>query len=179
MAKREAHYTDYLPEILEVASREGVLLVVEGADGRPNAMTIGWCTVGVIWGKPILTALVRPSRHTYGLLEKAGDFTVNVMPADMKEAVNFCGTKSGRGHDKFAEMKMTAAPSRAVASPIIAEGVIHYECRVLYKNDLPDDVLEGPIRDAFYPQGDYHRIYYAEIVAAYADEDVRERISGP
>jgi len=177
MPKIEAHYTDYLAETLGVASREGILLVSQDVCGKPNAMTIGWCTAGIIWGRPILTILVRPSRYTYGLLEATGDFTVNVMPRELKEVVDFCGTVSGRDHDKFAEKKITAIPGRKVRSPIIGEGVIHYECRILYKSDLPDDALEKPIRDQFYPKGDYHRVYYGEILAAYADEDARSRIS--
>lgn len=47
-------------------AHEGVLLNTVGVDGKPNTMTIGWMTAGIIWGKPIVTVLIRPSRHSFG-----------------------------------------------------------------------------------------------------------------
>jgi flavin reductase (DIM6/NTAB) family NADH-FMN oxidoreductase RutF len=48
------------------------------AEGKSNTMTIGWGTVGFIWGKPILMVAVRFSRYTYTILEKTDTFTVSV-----------------------------------------------------------------------------------------------------
>ncbi len=62
--KIEVSYTDYLKETLDTVRKPGLLLVAADADGKPNAMTIGWGTVGIIWGKPIFIVLVRPSRYT-------------------------------------------------------------------------------------------------------------------
>ena len=41
-------------------------------------MTIGWASVGYLWKKPVFIALVRKQRHSYDLLERAGEFTVSV-----------------------------------------------------------------------------------------------------
>jgi hypothetical protein len=32
------------------------------------------------------------------------------------------------------------------------------------------------VREEFYASGDFHRIYFGEIVAAYADEDAAQRL---
>ncbi len=174
--KVEAGNFDYLNETLDVLGKPGLLLVSTDADGKPNAMTIGWGTVGIIWGKPIFVVLVRPSRYTHGLMEQTEDFTVNVPSAELREAVAFCGSKSGRDYDKFAEKGLTAVPGKKVKSPIIDECVIHYECKVVHKNDVLKDELANAIVSSAYPAGDFHTIYYGEILSVYASPDAREKL---
>jgi len=78
MPKIEVSYTDYLKETNKMLGHGGLLLASTDAKGNPNAMTIGWGTIGIIWAKPIFVVLVRPSRYTYDLIEITNDFTVNV-----------------------------------------------------------------------------------------------------
>jgi flavin reductase (DIM6/NTAB) family NADH-FMN oxidoreductase RutF len=54
--------------------------------------------------------------------------------------------------------------------------VIHYECRTLHRNDLVPEALVQAVREEFYANGDFHRVFFGEIVAAYADEDANTRI---
>jgi len=119
---------------------------------------------------------VRPSRFTYSRLEQVSDFTVNVPPRELAAAVGLCGTNSGRDHDKFRETQLTPAPSREVRAPIIQECVVHYECRTLQRVDMAPDALMQTVREQFYPKNDFHRIYFGEIVAAYADEDAAQHL---
>jgi flavin reductase (DIM6/NTAB) family NADH-FMN oxidoreductase RutF len=175
MAKVEISTTDYLKETLEVMGRDGLLLVTSNPSGRPNVMTIGWGTIGQIWGRPIFVSLVRPSRYTYELIEKTGKFTINVPSRDLSDVVLFCGTVSGRDRDKFKERGLTAIPGRRVTAPIIEECVIHYECTVVHANDVLRDTLGSDVASS-YPAGDYHRIYFGEILTAYADSDVQGSI---
>lgn len=174
MEKVEVGYMDCLKETFTTMGRSGLLLVSIGQQGKPNVMTIGWGTIGIIWAKPIFTVLVRPSRFTYGLIEETGDFTVNVPAAEISEKVSFCGTVSGREHDKFIEQKLTAIPANKVESPLIEECLIHYECRVVHKNDVLPPELASDIPSAFYPQGDYHRVFYGEIMRVYAARDIKK-----
>lgn len=174
--KVEAGYTDYLKETFNVMGKTGLLLVSTDAAGKPNAMTIGWGTIGIIWGKPIFIVLVRPSRYTHGLMEQTEDFTVNVPSADLADVVAFCGSASGRDHDKFSEKGLVAVPGKKVKSPIIEQCVIHYECKVVHKNNVLKDKLAGEIISSAYPRGDFHTIYYGEILSVYASPDAREKL---
>ncbi len=176
MAKIAVRYTDYFAQSTRRIREDGLLLVTAGADGKPNVMTIGWGTIGSIWSRPVFLVLVRPSRYSYTRLEEAGDFTVNVPPRELAEAVAHYGTVSGREHDKFLENRLTPVPSRQVRPPIIQECVVHYECRTLHRNDLAPDTLAQAVQDEFYAQGDYHRVYFGEIVAVYADDDAAGRL---
>lgn len=177
MAKVLVRYTDYFAQTIQRMREDGLLLVTLGADGKPNVMTIGWGTVGSIWSRSIFIVLVRPSRHTYSRLEQIGDFTVNVPPRELSAAVSHCGTVSGRDHNKFQEMQLTPMPSREVRPPVIKECVVHYECRTLHRNDLEPKALVQAVSEEFYASGDFHRVYFGEIVSAYADEDADQRLS--
>lgn len=177
MAKVLVRYTDYFTQTIQRMREDGLLLVTLGADGKPNVMTIGWGTMGSIWSRSVFIVLVRPSRHTYSRLEEVRDFTVNVPPPELSAAVSHCGTVSGRDHDKFQEMHLTPMPSREVRPPVIKECLVHYECRTLHRNDLEPDALVQAVREEFYSTGDFHRVYFGEIVSAYADEDAGQRLS--
>jgi flavin reductase (DIM6/NTAB) family NADH-FMN oxidoreductase RutF len=176
MAKVQVRYTDYFAQTIQRMREDGLLLVTQGADAKPNVMTIGWGTMGSIWSRPVFVVLVRPSRYTYSRLEQVSDFTVNVPPRDLAAAMSYCGTVSGRDHDKFQDMHLTPIPSREVRPPIIKECVVHYECRTLHRNDVAPEVLAQAVREEAYPGGDFHRIYFGEIVVAYADEDAAQRL---
>jgi len=166
MVEANTDFSDYLKETFGVMNQMGVLLV-SGAIDKPNVMTIGWGTAGIIWGKPTFITLVRPSRYTHGLIEKGKEFTVNVPTLEMEEVVSFCGTASGRDHDKFKEKNLTSLPGKKVKCPVIKECSVFYECRVVHKNlVIPGELFPG-IRSEFYPQGDYHTLYFGQILAAY------------
>ncbi|OPX34868.1 MAG: flavin reductase, partial [Desulfobacteraceae bacterium 4484_190.1] len=61
--------------------KEGAFLTVRAGEAL-NTMTIGWATIGYVWRKPVFMVLVRDSRHTFGIIEKAADFTVSVPMTD-------------------------------------------------------------------------------------------------
>lgn len=166
MREIDIGFTRYLKETFEMMNEVGLLLA-SGDMEKSNVMAIGWGTAGIIWGKPMFVVLVRPSRYTYGLIEKMGQFTVNVPFPEMEEVVSFCGSVSGRNHHKFKEKNLTAIPGRQVKCPAIRECSISYECRVVHKNDVIPAELFGDISPEYYPQGDYHRVYFGEILAAY------------
>ena len=164
-------------ETIDVLTHDGLLLCSVNSKGVSNVMTIGWMTGGEIWSKPIIIVLVRPSRWTYSRLAEVPEFTVNVLPPNLMDAVQYCGTASGRNGEKFTHTKLKPVAAQNVRAPIIEQGVVHYECRVLHKNDVVPGALVQAILDDAYAQGDFHRLYFGEIVAAYADEDAAQRLS--
>ena len=74
------------------------------------------------------------------------------------------------------EALLAPIPSREVRSPIIKECVVHYECRTVNRIDMVPDALVQSVREKFYKNGDFHRVYFGEIVASYADEDATQRL---
>lgn len=177
MTKQTIRYTDYFSETMWRLREDGLLLVSSSATGTPNVMTIGWCAIGIMWGRPVVTIMVRPSRYTYKLIEEVPEFTVNVPPAQLAAAVKHCGTVSGAGHDKFQELNLDPLRSWEVAPPVIRQCAVHYECRVIHRCDMSAEALVADLRGKFYPEGNFHRYYFGEIVASYADGDALERLT--
>lgn len=171
MPKKEIYPTAYADETMHVLERCGCLLV-SGDMKKANVMTIGWGLIGRIWGKPVFIIAVRPSRYTHGFIERTGDFTVNVPKKGMEDAVAYCGKVSGREHDKFKEAKLTLQHAKKVKSPIISECIVHYECKVIYKTKLVVEGLSKHMVGEWYKKGDFHTIYFGEILATYVDDVV-------
>lgn len=146
--------------------REGAFLTVKSEKGL-NTMIIGWAAFGIVWRKPIMMVAVRLSRHTFGIIEAAKDFTVTVPAGGMEKEIAFCGSKSGRDVDKFKECNLQTADSRQVASPIIKTPGRHYECRIVYKSAMDPAHLDKGYDSSLYPKNDYHTLYFGEILACY------------
>jgi flavin reductase (DIM6/NTAB) family NADH-FMN oxidoreductase RutF len=146
----------------------GVFLTVKDRSGRVNTMTIGWALFGVMWRVPTMMIAVRPSRYTFAILENADDFTVTFPYSDMKEQLNFCGTKSGHNVDKFKECGLVALPAQKVVSPIIkAQTARYYECKIVQATAMDKQRLIPEYDKNLYQDKSYHTYYFGEIVAAY------------
>ena len=163
----DVQYQEYAPKALETISKGAFLTAA--ANGQSNTMTIGWGAIGLIWGLPVFTVLVRKSRYTYQFIDNSDAFTVSIPWHDMQTALAVCGTKSGRDIDKIATAGLTLAPGQKVAVPVIAGCGLHYECEIIYKTDMAPNRLSSAVQQQFYKSGDYHTIYYGKIVACYLD----------
>ena len=145
--------------------KAGAFLTVRAGD-RLNTMTIGWAAIGFCWRKSVFMVAVRDSRHTFGLIEKAVDYTVSVPDGDMKKAIMYCGTKSGRDGDKLAACGLATLAGQKVSSPVIDTPGIHFECRIIYKSAMDPSHLAADLAP-LYPEKDYHTLYFGEIAACY------------
>ncbi|NLM37677.1 MAG: flavin reductase family protein [Firmicutes bacterium] len=169
---KEIAYNEYAREVTTQLANGGVFLTVKDpAQNRANIMTIGWGTIGLMWRKPIFMVMVRYSRHTYGLLAKAGEFTVSVpLQQDRTKELLICGRQSGRDTDKFQACGFTPVKGRAIDTPVIKECPLHFECRVVYQHAMEPGLLDPKLRAGCYQTPDYHVIYFGEILASYLTE---------
>jgi len=161
-----------LDDVFEVTThklQQGLLLTTVGSDGGYNVMTIGWGLVGRLWREPVFMVAVRPSRHTFQLVEETNVFTVNVPSDGMDATIDFCGTVSGRDHDKIAERGLTALAGRRVRSPILEGCIAHFECSVIGKSRLNPELLSSNVHKTCYASGDYHTLYFGRILSILKD----------
>lgn len=183
--KRDIDVFEFASEV-EKALRQGVLLTTK-AGGRVNTMTIGWGSLGVIWGRAVFTAYVREGRLTRALLDENPEFTVNIPRGRLDRGIlGFAGSRSGRDADKIAELGLTLEDPVTVSVPAIAELPLTLECKVIYRQPQEPMLLDDRFRRTFYPEGvpstecgvneDRHVAYYGEIVAAYIIGRRRRRL---
>ena len=106
-----------------------------------------------------------------------GTFTVNVPPESLSAACAVCGSKSGRDTDKFTACKLTARKAATVLAPTVTECPIIYECQVVHSNDVLPAKLADEVLSGSYAGGDFHRVYYGKILAAWAEQDAAELLA--
>ena len=178
--KREVNPFDYAGEICK-ALPKGILLTTKCGE-EVNTMTIGWGTIGIDWSRPVFIAYVRESRHTKQLLEKNGEFTINVpMDSVDRKILSICGTRSGRDMNKIQDLGLTLEEPMVISVPGIKELPLTLECKVIYRQQqdlsaIPVDILARyyPLEDDTLHPGsdrDYHIAYTAQILKAYIIED--------
>lgn len=159
-------FNEYSKEVLEQMPK-GLFLTVEDGEDK-NTMTIGWGSIGIMWGKPVFMVMVRYSRYTYELLEKSKQFTVSIpLSNDVKKQLAYCGTYSGRDVDKFKEANITIMDGQKIPTPIIRDCELHYECKIVYQQTMEPGTLDSNIRNKHYSNNDYHILYYGEILDTY------------
>jgi flavin reductase (DIM6/NTAB) family NADH-FMN oxidoreductase RutF len=130
-----------------------VVLVSACADGKESIITLAWA--GMVSSEPMTIEVgIRPSRFTYELIMKSGEFAVNVPNASLIDAVDACGTVSGRDVDKFERFGLTRLQATAINAPVIAECPVALECK-----------LKGTFNLGT------HNIFLGEVVAITADKE--------
>jgi len=134
-----------------------VLVTCVDSDGKPNIITLAWAGV-VCSDPPVLGLGIRPHRHSYGLIEDAGEFVVNIPTTEILEETDFCGMVSGRDVDKFSETGLTAEPAKEVKPPLIRECPVNIEC--VLKKKIPLGV---------------HHLFLGEVVRVHVDQDVLDK----
>ena len=98
-------------------------------DGESNMLTVAW-TGTICTNPPMLYISVRPERYSYEIIRRQMEFTVNLTTAAMARATDWCGVRSGRDYDKWAETGLTRERGVKVSCPAIEESPLSIECRV-------------------------------------------------
>ena len=132
-----------VPAVMVSCRREGE---------KPNIITVAWA--GTICSDPAMVSIsVRKERYSHDIIKDSGEFVVNLTTRKLCYATDYCGVKSGRNTDKFADMHLTPQQSVKIAAPAIKESPVNIECKV-------KDIIELGSHDMF----------IAEVVAVNVDE---------
>ena len=98
-------------------------------DENMNIFTASW--VGTICSDPAMCYVsIRPERHSYDIIKRNMEFTLNLTTEELAKATDWCGVRSGRDYNKFDEMNLTPGKGVKVSAPYIEESPISIECRV-------------------------------------------------
>lgn len=78
---------------------------------------------------------------------------INLTNEKLVRAADYCGVRSGRDVDKFAECHLTRETAEHVSAPMIAESPVNIECRVREIHEYGS-----------------HHMFAADVLAVHADE---------
>lgn len=137
------------------------MLITAANKDKVNTMTASWGCMGVLWNKNVCVAFVRPQRYTYEFIENSNTMSLSFFEEKYRDALRFCGCRSGRDYDKFKETGLSYEFDED--TPIIEQARLIIECRKLYADDIKKNnfIISDPLVN--YKDGDYHRFYICEI----------------
>ena len=129
-----------------------VMVSVTDGEGNDNIITVAW--TGTVCTNPAMAYIsVRPSRYSYDMIRKTGEFVINLTTEKLAFATDFCGVRSGRDVDKFQKLNLTKEKAQFVSAPMIGESPVSIECRVREVKELGS-----------------HDMFLADVLAVHADE---------
>lgn len=142
------------------------LLLAAGDIKASNAMTIGWGTLGTLWGEPVATVYVREDRFTHKFTEESDYFTI--MSFKDKKVLAYMGSHSGRDADKAKELGLHTYYTKHGA-PYYTEADTVIECRKLAATKLSDENFCDSVPRRVYEKanGNYHTQYIGKVVGAW------------
>ncbi|MBK5111989.1 MAG: flavin reductase family protein [Candidatus Heimdallarchaeota archaeon] len=119
-----------------------IILGVKGDEKTKDDLTCVWTfvlegtppQVGISVGKK--SAISGHYQVALELIEKHGEFTLNVPDASWVEAFDIIDMCASERDDKFARAGLTRVQSKLIDAPGIAEAPIILECRVISSHEL-------------------------------------------
>ena len=123
-------------------------LLAAGNKEKSNAMTIGWGSIGTLWGRTALTVYVAEKRYTKEFMDQEEYFTVMAFDVEHSQVLRY----------------MTAH-----GTPYYTEADMVIECKIMYaapfdpqffKSDVPKNMY------ANFPAG-LHSMYIGEVINAW------------
>ena len=90
-------------------------------------------------------------------------FCETFLSGQYRDALNYCGSHSGRDEDKFAAAGLTLATRHNI--PYVDEGNFVLLCEKMSATRITEDSFLLPeIKEKWYKDGDMHTMYVAEII---------------
>lgn len=124
-----------------------VVLITASHEGRNNVLTANMIA-GLSFKPPLICVSLSHHSLTRELVDKSGQFAVNIISPEQLELAEKIGSSTGRALNKFEEFGVDTTPAQVVACPLIKEAHTALECTVERTIDIGT-----------------HNLYIAEIVA--------------
>ncbi len=154
---------DKIPGNIIKMLNEDWMLITAGTDAGFNMMTASWGGLGVLYGKPTATCFINPTRYTYQLMEANDTYTLTFYTEAYREALQYCGSNSGRDKDKVKGSGLTPVTTPS-GSKAFSEAWLIIECRKLVGQSLSHDALfDEKIKNEWVGK-QLHKMYIGEII---------------
>ncbi len=107
-----------------------ILLVTSCDGGERNVMTLGWHLV-LEFSPSLVGCMISAGNHSFNLIRQSRECVLNVPTLHMIDDVVAIGNRSGRDHDKFAELGLKIDTAEKVAAPLLRDCHASFECRLV------------------------------------------------
>ena len=109
-------------------------------DETVNLMTASWAGI-VSKTQPTIAISLNKGRKTYENILNNKEFVVNMVPASLAVAANYCGIRSGRNEDKLTVSGLNTEAAELIRVPLLAESPLNVECRFVQEVEFGEYCL--------------------------------------
>lgn len=103
---------------------------------KDNLITIAWAGT-VCSDPPMVSISIRKERHSYHQVMESGEYVIHLVGEGQLKATDYCGVKSGRNVDKFADCNLTRTKAEGMDyAPAVEECPLYLSCKVKHTMDL-------------------------------------------
>ena len=125
-------------------------------DGSTNLMAVSWWTF--LSNRPPMIGVCLGKKGASGkLIQSTGEFALNIVGEELKEAALRCGSCSGRDVNKAEMFSIPLEAASEIAPKIVSGSRVVFECRLTDMKEVTD-----------------HIFYIAEITACSGDDSVKQ-----
>ena len=125
-------------------------------DGSTNLMAVSWWTF--LYNRPPMIGVCLGKKGASGkLIQSTGEFALNIVGEELKEAALRCGSCSGRDVNKAEMFSIPLEAASEIAPKIVSGSRVVFECRLTDMKEVTD-----------------HIFYIAEITACSGDYSVKQ-----
>jgi len=128
------------------------VLSIDEAD-KPSGMIVAWQTK-LSNDPPLFGVAISKKKYTHKLITSSKEFVVVLPGKDLEEELKVFGSVSGRDVDKFEGTGIKTEPAKHIKTPLLADAVVNFECRL-------HEIVET---------GD-HDLFIGEILTSYINKD--------
>lgn len=122
-------------------------------DGNPNGLIAGW-NMKTSYNPPTVAIALYENNNTQKLIRESKEFVIAYPSPEMQADLEYFGSSSGAGEDKFKKSGIKTLPGTVGKTPLLAGARLNLECELIN----------------FVKQGD-HYIFFGEVKAAHLNKD--------
>jgi flavin reductase (DIM6/NTAB) family NADH-FMN oxidoreductase RutF len=119
-----------LSKVYQLLEPGPVILLTPARKGHANIMTLSWYMM-VEFEPPLIACVVSNANYSFAALRTTKECVIAIPALKLAPTVVAIGNSSGRDVDKFKRFRLTPAPAKRVAPPLVAECFANLECKVV------------------------------------------------
>ena len=139
------------------------MLITAGGKEKFNMMTASWGGIGVLYNKPVAICFINPARYTYQVIENSDTYTLTFYTEAYRDALKYCGSKSGRDEDKVKGSGLTPVET-ANGAMAFGEAWMIIECKKLVSQSISLDAINNKEEQSKRASQPMHKMYIGEIL---------------
>ena len=154
---------DKIPGSIIKMLSEDWMLITAGNKDKFNMMTASWGGLGFLYEKPVAFCFINPTRYTYQLMETNDTYTLTFYTEAYRDALKYCGSKSGKDTDKVKGSGLTPITT-PTGSKAFSEAWLIIECRKMVAQSLQSESIADKSLKDNWAGKQMHKMFIGEII---------------